>query len=88
MNSVSVDQRVTILALVWLIWMVLLCRRLGVSWMPVVPVLFGLGLVVSLMLNRIVPYGGSVLLGIALLLPFVGTIQLVLRSILKRRGTP
>jgi hypothetical protein len=73
----SANQVAVVLSVLWLIWVVALCRRLRVSWIPPVPILFLLGLGGAILLNRLYSPAGTIVLSLALVLPLVSTIQLL-----------
>lgn len=73
----SANQVAVVLSVLWFVWVVALCHRLRVSWIPPIPILFFLGLGGAMLLNRLYSPAGTIVLAVALVFPLVSTIQLL-----------
>lgn len=76
----SANQVAVILSIGWLLWSIVLSRSLRVSWVPVLPVLFVVGLGTAVVMNHLRSPIGTILIALALVLvlPVVATVQLLL----------
>jgi len=70
---------------VWVIWMAILCRKLGISWIPLLPLVAFLVLALAYALIRLARPAGLVMMVVLQLIPAAGTIDLILRP-RKRSG--
>lgn len=80
----SANRLSVMLAILWLVWVAVLSRYLGISWVPSVPMLFFIGLGAAFLLNSLASPAGVAFLLASLVLPTVSTIQILFCNQRKR----